>query len=207
MTRGRTREAAVNTFSGACSASSSVQQWNASRQSEADRPVGFSVASAQSRSISLRSRSRSAAPRVPRTSHVICHLRRGRRRARRLDDIPQRTRTMGSSRGRVYRPADLEGGIGREAYWQRCDRALRVQEAPANQMTDLVTTSCSLLLLCDQYADARPMIMLHPGRRSRAQWHYTDILSREGVPCFEVASNELCSRIGARQGICWSRCI
>ena len=124
VARGRTRKAAVHALSGAFGASSSVQQWNTSRQSEADRPVGFSIATPQSRPILLRPRSRSAASRVQRPSDFICHFRRRRRKARRLDDIPQRTGTMGPLSGRVYRPEDLAGGIGGTAHWQRRNRAL-----------------------------------------------------------------------------------
>ena len=92
-------------------ASSSVQQWKASRQSNADRPMGFSVATPRRRSAPLRPRSRSPTPRVQRASHFIRHFWRRRRRTRRLDDIPKRTGTMGPTSGRFYRPADLAGDL------------------------------------------------------------------------------------------------
>jgi Calcineurin-like phosphoesterase len=73
--------------------------------------------------------------------------------ARRLDDASPGARTIGSSRDRIYRLADLKGGSGGQTYRQGCNRPLRVQSRP--------TSSASNNLLSQRTCPLQSRLLVH----------------------------------------------
>jgi hypothetical protein len=92
-------------------------------------------------------------------------------------------------------------GSSGQAYRQRCDRPLRVQENGRHRRTLVIAEPNRLLLLGDQDAYTGPMIMPQSLRRCCAQGHYAYILCGEWYPCLEVVSNDLSASVGPGKGI------
>jgi hypothetical protein len=89
--------------------------------------------------------------------------------------------SLGCSRVRIYRFADLKGGSSSQTYRQGCNRPLRVQKAGRHNGTIVIAQPNRLLLLSDQDAYTGPTIMPQSRRGSRAQGHDAHILCGEWV--------------------------